>query len=111
MGDITNYISIENAQGTISFTCLYKPDTLFFWPGTQGLTFRKYEGDRLVYWDNEKYLKELFKALKRGEKTKHTKDLKKMCEKHSLNYTDVVKYLLEIYAEVKRFGLLKKKML
>lgn len=108
MSDTTNYIAIENAEGTISFTCLYKPNSVSFWRGTQALTFKDKEGNTLAYWDWRPALRRFFKDLKRD---KRDKQLIKLCEKNNLSWTDTTQDLLDIYKEIKRFGLLKKKML
>lgn len=108
--DTTNFICIENPSGTISFQCLIKNATLRkslleAWEDTCSLTFREYKGKNLDEpWNNNTFLRQLFKDIKAGRKVKAIKEL---CKKHDLDYNSVIEDLQEIRREIKRFGLLQ----
>lgn len=53
-------------------------------------------------WDNEVFLKKMFKAIENKSKNRQTKILKSFCRDHALRFKETKKQLLELYKESKK---------
>jgi len=92
----TAYRAIQNPEGTIELHDLYKDDGSFSYEPC--LEFKNVEFDN--YWDNSKYLLDLFKQLKSGK----TKEFKHFCIENNLDYKSTKKQLLSIYKTSKHLN-------
>jgi len=94
---VVSYVAIDNQDGSIQLSdlCDYK--------GDPSLNFKNCPDG---FWDSRKYLKKMFKQLRKGDRHK---GLYKFCMLNNLNYTETVVDLLEIYEESKKLKMWKKK--
>lgn len=93
----TMYRAIENDGGSIQLYDLYNNDYSTY--SKPCLEFRI--EDRVIVWDNNLYLLEFFRGIKRSKK-KHRKELKVFCEDNNLNYQSTLEDLLDIYHNSKK---------
>lgn len=92
--------TIENSDGSISLCDLYKEDFTPFY--TPFLEFKNVN-DEDSCWDNDNYLIEFFRGIKKNKK-KWIKELQKFCKKYDLNYQSTLEDLLDIYRSSKKLN-------
>lgn len=99
----TNYIAIENADGSIQLYDLYSNYSHEYTPC---LEFNNATSERT--WDNHEYLFKFFRGIKKNKK-EYCKDLKEFCEENKLDYQQTLKDLLDIYHDSKKLNFWNRK--
>ena len=94
----TTFRAIENADGSIQLHDLYNEATGKYYKEPT-LTFIK--ADEENCWDNEDYVLNFFRGLKKNKKAQN-KELKNFCKVNNLNLEETKEDLLDIYQQSKQ---------
>lgn len=54
------------------------------------------------YWDNDVWVKQMLRSIKKRKKNRYTKELKSFCIEHDLDFGETKKILLDIYKQSKK---------
>lgn len=103
MSDVTTYKAIETPSGHIRLSIVKVNNK---WNRQPFLEFIEI---KYTCWDNSDYLLSLFRAIKKGKKTKKVKELEQFCNENNLNFKETKEDLLAIFVEAKKLRFWKKK--